>query len=57
MQSHLRQIKDMLETSPYSFVKFSSIGKSNGGVDIPLLKISNHDKKKNQKPTIVIIGR
>mmetsp|Transcript_41330 Transcript_41330/g.62965 ORF Transcript_41330/g.62965 Transcript_41330/m.62965 type:complete len:156 (+) Transcript_41330:962-1429(+) len=57
MQSHIRQIKDMADTSPFSFVKFSSIGKSNGGVEIPLMKITNHDKKKNQKPTIVILGR
>jgi len=46
------------ETSPFQFIKFASVGKSNGGVDIPLLKITNPDKKKNPfKPTVVILGR
>ena len=58
MQMHLRQIRDVAEMSPFQFVKFSSIGKSNGGVDLPLVKITNQDKKKNpSKPTIVIVGR
>lgn len=41
MQSHFRQIREVAETSPFQFIKFSSIGKSNGGVDMPLLKITN----------------
>jgi cytosolic carboxypeptidase protein 2/3 len=58
MRSHLQQIKDVSETSPFQFVKFSSIGKSNGGIDLPLLKITNQDKKKGPpKPVVVIIGR
>lgn len=41
-------------------VTFSSIGKSNGGLDIPLIKITNPDKDGNvrkDKPTVLIIGR
>jgi len=41
LQSHIRQIKDVAETSPFQFIKVSSIGKSNGGIDIPVLKITN----------------
>jgi hypothetical protein len=29
------------ETCPFQFLRVSSIGKSNGGIDIPLLKITN----------------
>lgn len=58
LQSHISQIKAISETSPFQFIKFSSIGKSNGQVDIPLLKITNPDKKKNPfKPVVVILGR
>lgn len=57
MQSHFRQIREVAETSPFQFIKFSTIGKSNGGVDLPLLKITNQDKKKTNKPIIVILGR
>ena len=58
MQSHFRQIRDVAETSPFNFIRFSSIGKSNGGIDMPLVKITNQDKKKNlYKPTVVILGR
>tara|TARA_B110000285_G_C15130287_1_gene623115 strand:+ start:973 stop:1152 length:180 start_codon:yes stop_codon:yes gene_type:complete len=39
-------------------MKVVSIGKSNGGVDIQCLKITNQERKKNPtKPTIVIFGR
>ena len=58
MQSHIRQIKELAEASPFNLVKFSSIGQSNGGVDLPLLRITNQTTKIYfQKPTIVIIGR
>ena len=58
MQSHIRQIKEVCQHSPLEFVKFSSIGKSNAGIDVPVMKITNVDKKKKvQKPTIVILGR
>jgi len=58
MQSHIRQIKMACESSPFIFIRFGSIGQSNGGIDLPLLKVSNFDKKrKQQKPTVVIVGR
>lgn len=34
LQSHIRQIKDVAETSPYQFLRVHSIGKSLGGLDI-----------------------
>ena len=61
--SHIRQIRDVAETSPHKFIKFSSIGKSNGGIDLHLLKITNRERTRNilsppvTKPTVVIIGR
>ena len=45
LQSHIRQIKDVSEHSPLQFIKFGSIGKSNAGIDIPFMKITNVDKK------------
>lgn len=40
-------------------MRFESLGQSNGGLDIPLVKISNKPKRDNptEKPIIFIIGR
>jgi len=40
-------------------ITFSSIGKSNGNLDLPLVQITNKDKDGNNpsKPTVLIIGR
>ena len=41
-------------------MRFESFGTSLGNLDIPILKIQNKDKEKNEyidKPIIVIIGR
>lgn len=57
LMSHIRLLKYAADQSPFEFLKVTSIGKSNAGMDIPLLKITNPEKKKVQKPTIVMIGR
>ena len=44
----------------YKIVRFESFGTSLGGLDIPILKISNKNEKENtynDKPIAVIIGR
>ena len=44
----------------YKFIRFESLGASNGNIDIPLLKITNRGKNSSditQKPIIFIIGR
>ena len=44
----------------YKFMRFESIGYSNGGIDMPNLKITNRNKDgewDDSKPIIVIIGR
>lgn len=40
-------------------MKFESIGTSNGGLDVPILKITNKPKRDNmeEKPVIFILGR
>lgn len=58
--SHLRQVKELAESQNSKLVTFSSIGKSNGGFDIPLIKITSPDSDGNvriNKPTVLIIGR
>ena len=43
----------------YKFIRFESMGTSNGGMDIPILKISNKNSKGeyDDKPIVLIIGR
>ena len=44
----------------YKFMSFESLGFSNGGIDLPLIKITNKPKgsgEEKQKPIIFIIGR
>ena len=42
----------------FKFIKFETMGSSNGNIDIPLIKISNRAKNNNDpKPIICIIGR
>jgi len=44
----------------YKIVRFESFGTSLGGLDIPILKISNKNERENtynDKPIAVIIGR
>jgi len=43
----------------YKFIRFEVMGTSNGGLEIPILKITNKPKRDNQeeKPVILIIGR
>ena len=42
----------------YNFVKFESAGNSIGGLDIPILKVTNNDQEVTlDRPIIVIIGR
>jgi len=57
--SHIKQLKLLSDSTRADFVKFKSIGKSNGGLDMPLIQISNPSKigPDPGKPTILIIGR
>lgn len=58
--SHLRQVKELAESQSSKLITFSSIGRSNGGFDIPLIKITSPDSDGNvriNKPTVLIIGR
>ena len=59
MQTHIKAIKQIADNYPYKFIKFDSIGTSIGGLDVPLLKITNKPKKEQveEKPVIFIIGR
>lgn len=45
MQLHLKLIKEVSESNfkTRKIVQFLSLGKSNGGLDIPLIKITNRD--------------
>ena len=42
----------------YKFMRFETMGNSNGNIDIPFIKISNRKPNNNDpKPVIVLIGR
>ena len=55
----MKFIKFLLDSIDHKFIRFESIGTSNGGIDIPNLKISNRNTKGefDEKPIIVIVGR
>ena len=62
MMSHIKQLKDVAENSPQGkkIVNFSLLGKSIGGLDMPLIKITNRNSEGQieiSKPTVLIIGR
>lgn len=62
MMQHIKQLKDVSENSPQGkkIVNFGLLGKSIGGLDMPLIKITNRnseDKIEVSKPTVLIIGR
>lgn len=60
LQAHLRQLKLLANKENCDFIRFESLGLSLGGIDIPLLKISNKNEDTevyDDKPIIVIIGR
>ena len=75
MAAHIKHIKNLTDEASklnsksyltfstvsvdYKFVRFESIGYSNGGIDMPNLKISNRNKDGgwDEKPVIVIVGR
>ena len=63
MQSHQKYIRGLVDTSismEYKFIRFESIGTSNGGMDIPNMRITNRTKEgewDDKKPIICIIGR
>lgn len=55
---HLSHIKKLNDKSHYKIVQFESIGESIGGMNIPIIKISNpKDNPARYKPVIMIIGR
>ena len=62
MMSHVKQLKDVAESLPQGkkIVNFGLLGKSIGGLDMPIIKITNRnfeDKIEISKPTVLIIGR
>lgn len=54
---HIKCLKTLCEMKDSNVIKFSSIGKSNGGLDLPLIQITNPANQSPSKPTILIIGR
>ena len=63
---HINELKFLNKFSEYKLIRFESIGYSLGGLDIPLLKISNPESFQDpsrssifprNKPVILIIGR
>ena len=62
MSTHLNELKLLANKFPYKFIRFESIGKSIGGINIPIIKISNPERNTtppeySTKEIIVIIGR
>jgi len=60
MNAHIKHLKMLASDCPYEFLRFDSFGTSLGGLDIPLLKITNKNEDTglfDEKPIIVIIGR
>jgi hypothetical protein len=56
MQAHLNELRLLSRERELDFIKLSCIGKSIGGLSIPILRISTCDTVSN-KPVIMIIGR
>ena len=44
MLTHIKHIKLLSDEYHYKFIKFDSLGPSNGNIDIPLIKITNKTK-------------
>ena len=40
IQNHIEFLKNLDDENYYNFIKFESIGKSRGGLDIPIIKIT-----------------
>jgi hypothetical protein len=60
LQTHLKQLKLLADKEKIDFIRFGSLGLSLGGIDVPLLRISNKNDDTevfDDKPIIVIIGR
>ena len=60
MLTHIKHLRLLSDESHYKFMRFESLGYSNGNIDIPLIKISNKNKTTGNfepKPVIFIIGR
>ena len=58
LQTHLKQLKLLSVFDPKETLKIESLGRSLGGLDIPLLKISNWGvQPETPKPVILIVGR
>jgi murein tripeptide amidase MpaA len=58
--THLKQLKLLVNKEKFDFIRFESLGLSLGGIDVPLLKISNKNDDTevyDDKPIIVVIGR
>jgi cytosolic carboxypeptidase protein 2/3 len=62
MHTHLNELKLLHTQFDHKFIRFESIGKSIGGINIPIIKISNPERNTEPpeyrlKEVIVIIGR
>lgn len=57
VNTHIRMIREESEQQGADFIDFTSIGKSNGQLDMPLIQITNPSVTNEIKPTILIIGR
>ena len=55
LQSHLNDLRLLANKTSTKFLRLDSIGKSIGGLPIPILRISNPSE--SAKPVIMIIGR
>jgi cytosolic carboxypeptidase protein 2/3 len=54
LAKNVRNKSNFLEND---FISFESLGKSLGGLDIPILKIRNLNEDQPERPIIVIIAR
>jgi hypothetical protein len=60
LQTHLKHLKLLANKERFDFIRFESLGLSLGGIEVPLLKISNKNEDTevyDDKPIIVVIGR
>ena len=55
LQSHINDLRLLSNKTATKFLRFESIGKSIGGLPIPILRISHSHT--TTKPVIMIIGR
>ena len=53
MQAHLNELRVLSRSTEKDFIKLSCIGKSIGGLSVPIVRISSG----MDKPVIMVIGR